>query len=209
MNTHQFQSSFDQPALRKSDELSTGARRESTLKYAAEIARAIADASADNESSSLDGAHDRHLVFRLDNTSYAIPLVNMLAIELPLAMTPLPFVPFWHEGIADLRGDIISIINLHSFFGMNAPTRTASTRVLVVRSLQDEIVVGFTVDAVSKIRRLDSSRFTTPGVASLVTEGSSFMRGIYYAEDVSLLVLDAEKMLRMLIVGQPEAAAAG
>ncbi|MBA2340124.1 MAG: chemotaxis protein CheW [Pyrinomonadaceae bacterium] len=205
MNTHQ-QPFFNQSALHKFEELAPDKRREGTLKYAAEIARAISAASAADESSSASGAHDRHLVFRLDNTNYAIPLANMLAIELPLATTALPFVPFWHEGIADLRGDIISIINLRSFFGTNATTRTPSTRVLIMRSLHDEIVVGLIVDAVSKIRRLDSARFVLPESASSVEESQNFMRGIYYSEDASLLVLDAEKMLRALTVGQAEAA---
>ncbi len=197
MHIHNHSSS--KSLTRDHDTLSSDARRGDTLQYAAEVAQAIARASADRQSQNAD-ARARHLEFRLGDANYALPLANVSAIELPLATTSLPFVPAWHIGIADLRGDIISVVDLRSLLGMNTVARTPSTRVVIVRA--EETTVGLIVDAVIRISRLDSALLAPTDEAD---KGESrFVRGTYY----SLVVLDAEELFRALTLAGTEIATA-
>lgn len=185
-------------------------RRANTLQYAARITRAIVEASAhgasaDSSTTLLRDGHEQHVVFQLGQSSYALPIANMLVIEFPLVTTPLPFVPVWHSGITDLRGDIISVIDLRLFLGLTPATQTRAARVIVARSLQDEIVVGLTVDAVQGIHRLDIARIAPPDAAE---QPLASMRGMYDLNGLSLAVLNIEELLRTVVLKQGEIAAA-
>ncbi len=206
MNTHTHLSS-DQLTRNRLDGHSSPARRGDTLQYAAKVAQAIAAASSTQQSTSADDAHERHFEFRLDVLNYALPLANVLAIELPPATTRLPFVPAWHTGIADLRGDIISVIDLRILLGMDTVARTPSTRIIVARALEEETAVGLVVDAASKISRLDSSRFALPTGALTAEENKGELRFVRGISD-SIVVLDAGELFRALTLGGTESVAA-
>ncbi len=208
------------------DRTRTQTRRVRTLKYAAEIAHSIAAASNGAHQSSdelankaayefasrdaLDSdvfdstnAHARQfIVFTLDRLNYALPLANMMAIERALPTTPLPFLPAWHTGIANLRGDILSVVDLRVFLRMSPAPRTRSLRIIVTRSLNDDTVVGLIVDSVSYIRRLDEGLILPPvtarlPAASTVERRRNYVRGMYNDDDAILAVLDIEELLRV------------
>src|SRR4030095_6422769 len=77
---------------------------------------------------------EQHVIFTLDGASYSLPIASVTEIGRPLAVTPLPNVPEWMVGVANLRGDIISVVDLRRFFGLGADEAPRGGRMLVVRS---------------------------------------------------------------------------
>jgi len=59
-----------------------------------------------------------YLQFILAGHDYAVGLTNVLEIGSPAAITPLPHVPEWLLGVSNLRGDILSVVDLRLFFGL-------------------------------------------------------------------------------------------
>lgn len=199
---------------------SADAHRLSTLEYAAHVAQAIASATlmsgtprqmtnpddaSSHTSPSASDQPEQHIIFTLDEASYALPLANMLAIERPLATTALPFAPAWNMGIANLRGDIIFVVDLRLFFGLSAIRRTRSSRVIVARAPQsDSTSFGLLVDGVHKIQRLAPAQIIqSPTAAAPVANYlAPYMRGMYKGDHQALVLLDAERLLHSLVMGQ-------
>lgn len=180
------------------DRAALHARRANTLEYAAYIARMTAQASTGTGDAAVKIRHDetQHIVFTLDNLSYAAPLTNMAAIERPLPVTALPFLPSWHTGVANLRGDILSVVDLRVLLRMTPLQRTRATRVVVMRD--GDTHVGFIVDSVRQMRRFEVDEIHPPVAPADATERrSTFVRGHFFCEQEQqpIAVLDAEALI--------------
>jgi len=110
-----------------------------------------------------------YLLFGLAGAEYAVALSNVLEIRDPPAVTPLPHVPEWVRGVSNLRGDILSVVDLRAFLGLspsdvNPPSRNDSglqrKRLLVVSSPREELTTGLLVDGTRTICRFADDRIT-------------------------------------------------
>ncbi len=99
----------------------------------------------------------RHLVFDLDGAPYAVPITNIREVLRPNRMTTIPGGPRWLQGVANVRGDIVSIVDLQLFFGMNSSTDT-SRGLLIAQSNDAQLTVGLLVTSIVGIRRLQPGR---------------------------------------------------
>ncbi|MDH4318770.1 MAG: chemotaxis protein CheW, partial [Desulfobulbaceae bacterium] len=89
------------------------------------------------------------IIFTLAGTEYAVPAANVTEVAEMLRITPLPNVPHWLKGVANLRGDIISIVDLRTFLKLESGEETINKRLLITRAGEAEIVVGLVVDRVN------------------------------------------------------------
>jgi chemotaxis signal transduction protein len=135
----------------------------------------------------------QHVVFTLAGTEYAVPIDNVLEVGRPLTPTPVPNVPEWVLGVANVRGDIVSMIDLRAFLGL-PPHPGAERRLLVVRARSEELAVGLVVDRVGGIRDIPPAGVNT---AATVAEGAvtAYVRGVAEADGERLVVLDLERLL--------------
>ena len=138
-----------------------------------------------------DDGREPHIIFELDRIGYALPLANAIESVAPPRTTPLPFLPAWIAGVASLRGEIISIVDLRLLLGMTPLRPTNSTRLVVVRSLAEDICAGLLVDSVSKIRRLD----TLACVERSDAISAAPLRGVVEHEEEVFALLDIDRLL--------------
>jgi purine-binding chemotaxis protein CheW len=159
-------------------------------------ASALGEAEAAAHDTPLPAANlgERHVVFSLAGTDYAVPLANVLEIGLPLAVTPTPSVPEWVLGVANLRGDIISLVDLRAFFGLERSPADRGRRVLVVRAREEEMTTGLVVDRVKGMRHLLPERVAPP--AGLGQDRlTAYARGVLEHEGRLLVLLDLDRLL--------------
>ena len=86
-------------------------------------------------------------------------------LPIPDQVTRVPGAKPWLRGIANLRGQLLTVVDLKSFLGAGAPAADRQARVLVVASR--EVPTGLIVDEVIGFRRFSSSDYreeVTPGV---------------------------------------------
>ena len=76
-------------------------------------------------------------------------------------VTMVPRVPAWLLGVTNLRGDIVSVIDLRGYLGL-APHTSATARMLVVRLLDEPFTTGLIVDAVDRIVTLQADDVKAP-----------------------------------------------
>ncbi|MDQ3651129.1 MAG: chemotaxis protein CheW [Acidobacteriota bacterium] len=156
--------------------------------------RGDVDAASSTLSTSIGAATEHHVIFTLNNTAYSLPVGSVLEISTPLAVTPLPNVPVWVQGIANLRGDIISVVDLRQFFQMEGKESSRSNRMLVVRSPHGDITSGLIVDGVREISYLKTEQITRP-TAPIESGVAPYMRGVYEHKEHLLVLLDPERLM--------------
>ncbi len=135
---------------------------------------------------------EQYIIFSLGDTECAAKVESVREIERMLEVTRVPRTPVWVEGITNLRGNIVTVVDLRSFMGMAHATPSRASRIIVSRA--GEVVMGLLVDRVSEIRYLRPSAIRSPG-ADLGGGLAPYLRGIYQLDGRLLSVIDIGKVL--------------
>jgi purine-binding chemotaxis protein CheW len=137
---------------------------------------------------------DQHVVFRLAGNTYAVPIDNVLEISRLPGVTTVPNVPDWVLGLVNVRGDIVSLVDLRDFLGQGHSVFNALSRMLVVRARPEEMTAGLMVDEVLGIRFIGADRICAPDLSS-DDPVVSYLRGVVDADGKLLVVLDLDRLL--------------
>src|SRR5262249_7185 len=129
--------------------------------------------------------------FRLDNEEYAIAITKIQEIILMKPITRLPQVPDYIEGLINLRGSVIPIVNLRRRFGLPARDVDDDTRTIVV-NIQDK-TVGCIVDAVTQVMRINRDQIQPPPLAVL-SIAHHYIAGLARLDDRLLIILEIERL---------------
>ena len=89
---------------------------------------------------------NQFILFGLEKTLFALPLASALEIGHQPEITRLPNLPNWVLGISNIRGEIISLINLKVFLGIPSSGAKADSRFIIIHN--QEITVGIIVDKI-------------------------------------------------------------
>lgn len=137
-------------------------------------------------------AGEKYLGFSLQNTLYAIAVKQVAEVIHPAAVTPLPKTPRWISGIAHLRGEIISVIDLLEFWNIKQTAGwLAKTKLIRLRSPDNS--VAFAAERVREIIVLRSEEIEP-------AENFPYLIGkIAYQTEV-LHLIDAEQILSEMVI---------
>jgi purine-binding chemotaxis protein CheW len=129
--------------------------------------------------------------FRLDNEDYAIAITKIQEIIVMKPITRIPQVPDFIEGLINLRGSVIPIVNLRKRFGLPSRDVDDETRTIVV-NIQDK-TVGCIVDAVTEVRRINRDQIQPPPL-SVLAISHQYIAGLARLDDRLLIILDIERL---------------
>ncbi|OQY47602.1 MAG: hypothetical protein B6242_04610 [Anaerolineaceae bacterium 4572_78] len=132
------------------------------------------------------------VVFKVEDEFYAsdISVVDSI-IKMP-EITKLPHTPYFVEGVTNLRGTVIPIIDLRKRFGLSEAEIAKETRIIVVD--MDNLVTGMIVDAVTEVLRIQDA-IIQPLSPLVYTPASQFMSGVAKLEEKLIVLLDFKKVL--------------
>ncbi|MEE8389443.1 MAG: chemotaxis protein CheW [Anaerolineae bacterium] len=138
------------------------------------------------------------VVFNLANEDYGVDIAAVDSIIKMQQITTVPQAPGFVEGITNLRGDVLPVIDLRKRFGLPVEENTKDARIVNVEV--DGIKVGMVVDAVSEVLRVPEEDIEPP--SPIVTSvDSSFITGIAKVDDGPgtpgrlIILLDLGKVL--------------
>ena len=94
----------------------------------------------------------RHICFNIPGNQLSIPLSSVLEAGELQVVQPLPFLPDWLEGITNIRGEIISVINLAQF--LNIPDAVPKKKQTFIVVHDSEIKTALIVDKITGTRLL-------------------------------------------------------
>ena len=104
-------------------------------------------------------ADKQFIIFKLNDEKFAASINHIASITEYASITPLPNGPAYVDGLLNLRGDIIPVINLKKRFKM-AEQRMNEKRILIAR--KNNIQIGFLVDDASQSMTVDESKVLPP-----------------------------------------------
>jgi len=133
------------------------------------------------------------VVFTLGDEEFGVDISQVREIVRLVQITYLPKAPTFIEGVVNLRGQVLAVIDLSKRLGVSSKERGENTRIIVVEV--GENTVGMLVDSVSEVLRLSSE--CVEEVTSLVeTEvPENYIRGVGKLKDRLLVLLDLNKIL--------------
>jgi purine-binding chemotaxis protein CheW len=130
--------------------------------------------------------------FRLGSEDYAIDIMRIREIIRPLKLTPVPDATGLLEGVLNLRGAIIPVVDLRRRLGMAALEDTQRTK-LIICVVQNRLV-GFRVDEVLEVVRLPSSQIR-PAPRLRERQEPDLVLGVCQHHDRLLLLLNLKRVL--------------
>ena len=130
--------------------------------------------------------------FEIDGQEYAFPIEQIQEIVILPKVTAVPQAPDFCEGVSNLRGSIIPIINLRKLFGLEPRPTDAETRTIVVNV--GEQTIGCTVDMVSQVIRIPRESIQ-PAPEALAADETDYVLGFAKSEGRLLVLVDIDKLL--------------
>lgn len=132
------------------------------------------------------------VTFSIGDEEFGVDILKVQEIIRTMEITKVPRAPAFVEGVINLRGKVIPIIDLRKRFGLQARNHDKNTRIIVIEI--NNMIVGFVVDSVSEVLRIPASTVEPPPpvVAGLESE---YISGVGKLEDRLLILLDLNRLL--------------
>jgi len=133
------------------------------------------------------------VIFRIGDEEFGVDINQVREIVRVVEITRMPKAPAFIEGVVNLRGQIVSVIDLAKRLDIPSSPRDDNTRIIVIEIERN--TVGMVVDSVSEVLRL-SMRDIADVPALIETEvPEHYIRGVGKLEDRLLVLLDLDKVL--------------
>ncbi len=130
--------------------------------------------------------------FMIGDEEYGVDILLVQEIIRMLQVTKVPNAPDYVDGVINLRGRIIPVIDLRCKLGIERKEHDKNTRIVVVEVSGK--TVGFIVDAVTEVLRIPESITEAP--PEIVTGvNSEYIKAVGKLEDRLLILIDIEKIL--------------
>lgn len=130
--------------------------------------------------------------FNLGDEEFGVDILKVQEINRMVAITRVPNTPAYVEGVINLRGKVIPIIDLRMRFGLDRKQEDKNTRIIVVEISGK--IVGFVVDSVSEVLRIPKS-VTEPPPPIVAGIEAEYITAVGKLEDRLLILLDLDKIL--------------
>lgn len=133
------------------------------------------------------------MVFKLGCEDYGIEIGQVREIIRRREITPMPWQPPFVEGVINVRGTIIPVVNLNKRFGLEGDASTHSHTIIVESG---DGLIGMLVDAVSEVIRVPPDQIhPAPSIATGVD--SKHLRGICRLGERLLIYLDVKEVVKL------------
>ena len=141
-----------------------------------------------------DGATDQLqlVTFSIGEEEFGVEILKVQEIVRSMEMTRVPSAPEFVEGVVNLRGRVIPIIDMRKRFGLERKEHDNRTRIIVID--MNGVVTGFVVDSVSEVLRLPRNTIEPPPPVVAGIE-SDYVSGVGKLEDRLLILLDMDSLL--------------
>lgn len=133
------------------------------------------------------------IIFKLGNEEYSVPITSVQEIIMPQEETRIPKSPKFVEGVINLRGQIIPIIDGKKKFMLSSEkiSNSIDERIMILDVNKETI--GLIVDEVSEVIHLKVEEIESPPIER--TDETEFIWGVGKYQDRLLILLDADKFL--------------
>ena len=140
----------------------------------------------------------QYVIFELSEEDYGLEIASVESIIKLQPITSVPRAPDFVEGVTNLRGKVLPVIDLRKRFkvkidpGGKKKKRDKDTRIIVM--IMNGTMLGMIVDAVSEVLRVSEEDIEPlPDMTTAINEG--FITGVAKLENRLVILLDLEKLM--------------
>jgi purine-binding chemotaxis protein CheW len=131
------------------------------------------------------------VTYQLDEEYYGINVMQVQEVLRLTEIAPVPGAPSYVLGIINLRGNVVTVIDTRSRFGLSPQESTENSRIIIVEV--GGHVIGMLVDNVAEVVYLHQSEIdTAPNVSD---DSSRFIQGVCNRDKYLLILVDVNKLL--------------
>ena len=134
----------------------------------------------------------QQVIFSLVGEEFGVSIHDVREIISNTQITPVPQAPGFVEGVINLRGQIIPVVDLRKRFGLNANEDKENSSVVIIEV--DANILGLIVDSVSEVLNIPSD--TIKPAPSLVANGigAEYIKGIGQYNEKMIILIDLFKV---------------
>jgi len=143
-----------------------------------------------NAAASLDKVE--HVTFYLGDVLFGIDIAIVDEINRHDDVTPVPHAPPYVCGVLNLRGEVITVVDLRMILNLPAAAGDVTSRTVIVRYQGEQI--GLRVDRIADVVQTSGDHIE-PSPANTHGADSRFLKGVYKSESGLMIILDVEAAL--------------
>lgn len=133
------------------------------------------------------------VIFCLGEEEYGIDINQVREIIRPKEVTPVPKAPAFIDGVINLRGRVIPVLDLRKRFELASRDDSTTGRIVVVDISGQEI--GMRVDQAKEVTKLDSSKIGEAPDVAMSSEMKEAIKGVGKLEGRLIILLNLDKIL--------------
>ena len=143
----------------------------------------------------MNGTNTRELLtFHLGEAICGLDIAMVEELNRPLEMTPVPQAPPYVLGLVNLRGKIITVLDLGNKIGLESASRTDASRIIFVHSANENL--GLMVDQVTEVAEVNQNQVSLPP-ANLKGVSSRFFEGVLKTDRGLIGILEISEVLKV------------
>jgi len=132
------------------------------------------------------------VTFKLEEETYGINVMQVQEVLRYSEIAPVPGAPDYVLGIINLRGNVVTVIDTRSRFGLMPGDVSDNSRIVIIES--EKQVIGIMVDSVAEVVYLKSSEIdSAPNVGT--EESAKFIQGVSHRDGELLILVDLNKLM--------------
>ncbi len=136
----------------------------------------------------------KYVTFSLGEELYAVGAASVNEVLRYTEITPVPGAPGFVLGIINLRGDVVTVVDARSIFGLPPHQVDNQSRIVVVEV--EDYLVGVLVDRVSAVVDLRENEMEiSPKTGS--EKATQFIQGVYNEDDELLILVDFSQLAQL------------
>jgi purine-binding chemotaxis protein CheW len=132
------------------------------------------------------------VTYMLDGEKYGIDVMQVKEVLRHIDIAPVPGAPSYVLGIINLRGNVVTVIDARSRFGLTTIDVNEHSRVIVIET--EGQIIGILVDAIAEVADIPQSEIEmTPNVGN--DDSSKYIMGVYSNKGNLIILVDIKKLL--------------
>jgi purine-binding chemotaxis protein CheW len=139
-----------------------------------------------------DSIKDQYLTFEIDGEDYGVTIANVKEVLVMQPITRVPDMPNYIEGITNMRGDLIGVLDVRKRFGKPPKEHDDETCIIVI--MYEDFTLGLIVDAVKETVTIQEEQISPPPSAKL-NHINHYIRNIGMVGNEVKLLMDLERFL--------------
>jgi len=132
------------------------------------------------------------VTFMLDGEKYGINVMQVREVLRDIEIAPVPGAPDYVLGIINLRGNVVTVVDTRSRFGLSSSETNEESRIIIIEN--NSQTLGLLVDSIAEVADILQSQIEiTPNVGN--DDSSKYIQGVHSREGELLILVSVDKVL--------------